>query len=199
MLFRSLSIPATISTSEPAVSFDFPITPAISISEPTVIFDSIACHVFASAPALLLTYSPLAACLPITTPLPKTPNVAFEISALTYVPQMALSATIDSDVACHALGMVFDPGINFSMDSAPSDFHPHPDVSFSHFISQFALILLFAISVFFVDATLMQHPVALHFSRCFFSRHIFVAALCLAVHTSAFSNRNVTEDSHYFS
>ena len=46
-----------------------------------------------------------------------------------------LKMTVGSDIACHALGMVFDPGINFSMDSAPSDFHPHPDISFSPFIS----------------------------------------------------------------
>ena len=31
------------------------------------------------------------------------------------------------------------------------------------------------------------------------SRHIFVATLCLAIRTSAFSGHNVTEDSHYFS
>ena len=77
----------------------------------------------------------------------KIPDVAFEISAPTYVPQMAPSATVDSDVACHALGMVFDPGIDFSMDSAPSDIHPCPDISFGPFIFQFTLALLFAVSV----------------------------------------------------
>ena len=142
-----LSIPATISTSEPAVSFDFPITPTISISEPAVIFDSVASHVFASAPAPLLTYSPLATRLPITTPLPNTANVAFEISAPTYVSQMAPSATVNSDIACYALGMVFDPGINFSMDSAPSDIHPCPNISFGPFFFQFARALLFTISI----------------------------------------------------
>jgi hypothetical protein len=60
---------------------------------------------------------------------------------------MAPSATIDSDITCHALGMVFDPGINFSMDSAPSDIHPCPDISFGPFIFQFALALLFAVSI----------------------------------------------------
>ena len=161
-----LSIPTTVSASEPAVSFDFPITPAVSISEPAVIFDSVSSRVFASTPAPLLTYRPLAMCLPIMTPLPNTtnvaseiPDVAFEISALTYVPQMALSATVDSDVTCHALGMVFDPGINFSMDSAPSDIHPCPNISFHPFILQFALALLFAISV--SRATYLSPPSAL--------------------------------------
>ena len=140
-----LSVPTTISASEPAVSFDFPVTPAVSISEPAIIFDSIASRVFTSAPAPLLTYSPLATHLPIMTPSPNTTNVAseisdvaFKISALMYVPQMAPSATVNSNVACHALGMVFDPGINFSMDSKPSDFHPCPNISFSlslHFSS----------------------------------------------------------------
>ena len=131
----------------------------ISISKPAVIFDSVASHVFASAPDLLLTCSPLAACLPITTPSLKTPNVAFEISALAYVPQMAPSATVDSNVTCHALGMVFDPGINFSMDSALSDIHPCPDISFSPFIFQFALALLFAVSI--SHATYSSLPSAL--------------------------------------
>ena len=126
----------------------------LSISEPAVIFDSVASRVFASAPAPLLTYSPLATRLPIMPPSPNTTNVAseisdvaFKISAPTYVPQMAPSATVDSNVACHALGMVFDPGIDFSMDSAPSDFHPCPNISFSPFIFQFTLALLFTISI----------------------------------------------------
>ena len=142
-----LSVPTTISASKPVVSFNFPITPAISISEPAVIFNSTASHVFASAPAPLLTYGPLATHLPITTPSLSTMNVAFKISAPTYVSQMALNATVDSNVTCHALGMVFDPGINFSMDSATSDIHPCPDISFGPFIFQFALALLFAVSV----------------------------------------------------
>ena len=88
-----------------------------------------------------------------------TTNVAFEISALTYVSQMALSVTVDSDVACHALGMVFDPGIDFSMDSAPSDIHPCPDISFGPFIFQFTLALLFGVSV--SHATYPSPPSAL--------------------------------------
>ena len=114
-----------------------------------IIFDSIASCVFASTPAPLLTYSPLATCLLITmnTPSPKTTDVAFETSAPTYVLQMAPSATVESTIACHALGMVFDPGINFSMDSTPSNFHPRPGISFSPFIFQFALALLFAVSI----------------------------------------------------
>ena len=147
-------ITAIVSASESAVSFNFPVAPAVSISEPAVIFDSVASCVFASTPAPLLTYSPLATRLPITTPSPNTTNVAseisdvaFEISVPTYVPQMAPSATVDSDVACHALGMVFDPGIDFSMDSTLSNIHPCPNISFSPFIFQFALALLFAVSV----------------------------------------------------
>ena len=81
------------------------------------------------------------------TPLPKTTDVAFEISAPAYVLQVAPSATVDFNITCHALGMVFDPGINFSMDSAPSDFHTRPDISFSPFIFQFALTLLLAVSI----------------------------------------------------
>ena len=132
---------------------------AISISEPAVIFDSVASHVFASTPPPLLTYSPLATRLPITAPSPNTANVASEISAPTYVPQMAPCATVDSDVACHALRMVFDPGIDFSMDSAPSGIHPCPDISFGPFIFQFTLALLFAISV--SHATYSSPPSAL--------------------------------------
>ena len=80
-----LSIPATISASEPTVFFDFPVTPTVSISEPAVIFDSVASNVFAPDP--LLTCSPMATRLPIMTPSPNTTNVAAKISALTYVPQ----------------------------------------------------------------------------------------------------------------
>ena len=149
-----LSVPATISASEPAVSFDFPITPTVSISKPAVIFDSVASHVFASTPAPLLTNSQLATRLPIMAPSPNTTNVAskisdvaFKMSTPTYVPQMAPSATVDSNVTCHALGMVFDPGIDFSVDSALSDIHPCPDISFHPFIFQFTLTHLFAVSV----------------------------------------------------
>ena len=64
--------------------------------------------------------------------------------------------------------------------------------SFSSLPSHF-----FSPSPFF--STLMQHLVALHFARRFFLHHVFIATLCLATCTSAFSGHNVTEDSHYFS
>ena len=94
------SVPAIVSASESAVSFNFPVAPAVSISTPAVIVNSVASCVFASAPAPLLTCSPLATHLPITTPSPNTtnvaseiPNVAFKISALTYVPQIDRKST----------------------------------------------------------------------------------------------------------
>ena len=96
------------------------------------------------------------------TPLLKTTHVAFETAALTNVPQMAPSATVESTIACHALGMVHDPVIDLSMDSASRDFHPHPDISFSHFIFQFTLTLLFAVSIFFATTALTHPSVQIH-------------------------------------
>ena len=97
------------------------------------------------------------------------------------------------------LGMVYDPGINLCMDSAMSDNHLCLDISFHHFILQFTLILLFVIFVFFTATTLMWHPVTLHFICHLFSCHVFLAALCFAFCTPAFSGHKVTGDSHYFS
>ena len=113
--------------------------PCQSVSEPTITFNSIATPIFASAPTFLLTYSPPVTSITIThnTPPLKTTDVAFETAAPTYVPQMALNATVDSYVACHVLGMVCDPGINLSMDSATRNMCLHPNFSFCHFLLQF--------------------------------------------------------------
>ena len=89
--------------------------------------------------------------------------------------------------------------INLSMDSTKSDNHLCPHISFHCFLLQFALMHLFVIFIFFIATTLMWHPVTPHFICCIFSCHIFIPALCLSFHTSAFSSCKVTEDSHYFS
>ena len=88
----------------------------ITISEPAITFDSIATPIFTSMSTLPQTYSPPVTSVTITlnTLPPKTTDVAFETTALTYVP-------LKSNVACHTLGMVYDTGIEFSMDSAKSD------------------------------------------------------------------------------
>ena len=188
------SVPTAISTSVPIVSFDFPITPDVSISEPAVFLDSVATPVFASAPAPLLTCSPPAARLPVpmVTSSPKTTDLIFETPTPTFVPQLAPSATLGSDVTCHTLRMVFDPGINFRMDSATSIIHVYPVVSFLLF--QFALILLFVFFVVF--AATVAAP---HFILRLRSHNIFLTSACLALHTPSSSRRDVTEDSHYFS
>ena len=97
----------------------------ITVSKPACTFNSIATPVFTSAPAPPKTYSPLVISVPIImdAPPPKMTDVAFETSALTYVLQMALSATVDSNIACHALGMMYDPGVIFSIDSKLSNIH----------------------------------------------------------------------------
>ena len=132
-------------------------------------------------------------------PLPKTTDVAFKTAAPTYVPLMALNATVKSDVACHALGMVYDPGIEFSMDSTMSDICLHLNICLCQFIFQFALILLFIVFIFFTANTSMRHPVVPHFICQLFSCHVFLTTLCLGFCTPACSGHKVTDDSHYFS
>ena len=75
-------------------------------------------QVFAFTPALPPTYGLNATSVTAmlkTLPL-KATDVAFKTPALTNVPQGALNVTVKSDIACHALGIVYDPGINTCME-----------------------------------------------------------------------------------
>ena len=123
-------------------------------------------------------------------------DITIKTTAQIYVLQVALNAIAKSDVACHVLGMVYDPGIGFSLDSMKGDDHLCPNICPWYLPSPFITLFsslpwcssypLHLLCHYHSDVTPGHSQVI----PCLRSCHIFLAACCLVFHTlSTFMDR----------